>query len=281
MAVDDRRGEVDRACGCRRGTARAASRTRSASSMAWRSIRMPLARSIRARRPNAPWRSWYSAKRRSTMSIALCQSSTSASLMWAKTPRLDASLMNPGRARGAGRSPGRRLPARSCRSAPSACSELSPSPTSATSGAPWRSQADVRDVDLARDHLVAEPHDDRSDERQAVLALVGDQDAQMFGLAGAHDGPGRFKSSLRDTEISRRPTRVLIEMRGGSRTASTPRWAMRFRRELAVGVLSQAGHALAVDDGVGVPGRNRGAAGSSTAGPGVRDQRAGRTRRHY
>jgi hypothetical protein len=32
--------------------------------------------------------------RRSTMSIALCQSSTSASLMWANTPRLDASSTN-------------------------------------------------------------------------------------------------------------------------------------------------------------------------------------------
>jgi hypothetical protein len=34
-----------------------------------------------ARRPNAPSRSWYSAKRRSTMSIELCQSFASASVM--------------------------------------------------------------------------------------------------------------------------------------------------------------------------------------------------------
>jgi hypothetical protein len=36
--------------------------------------------------------------------------------------------------------------------------------------------ADIRDVDLPRDHLVSEPYDDWSDERQAILALVGDQD---------------------------------------------------------------------------------------------------------
>ena len=34
----------------------------------WRSIRMPLARSITARRPNAPSRLWYSAKRRRAIS---------------------------------------------------------------------------------------------------------------------------------------------------------------------------------------------------------------------
>ena len=34
-----------------------------------------------ARRPNAPSRSWYSVKRRSTMSIELCQSFASASVM--------------------------------------------------------------------------------------------------------------------------------------------------------------------------------------------------------
>ena len=46
--------------------------------------------------------------------------------------------------------------------------------------------ADVRDVDLARDHLVAEGDHDRGDQREAILALVGDQDAQMLGLAVAH-----------------------------------------------------------------------------------------------
>ena len=39
------------------------------SSTEWRSMRIPLARSIVARRPKAPSRSWNSAKRRRTMSM--------------------------------------------------------------------------------------------------------------------------------------------------------------------------------------------------------------------
>jgi hypothetical protein len=46
--------------------------------------------------------------------------------------------------------------------------------------------ADVVDLDLARDDLVSQGDHDRCDERQAILALVGDQDAQMLGLAVAH-----------------------------------------------------------------------------------------------
>jgi hypothetical protein len=41
--------------------------------------------------------------------------------------------------------------------------------------------AHVCDVDLSRDHLVARRDHDRRDESQAILALVGDQDAQMLG----------------------------------------------------------------------------------------------------
>jgi hypothetical protein len=46
--------------------------------------------------------------------------------------------------------------------------------------------AEVLDVDLTRDHLVAEGHHDRSDESEAIFALVGDQDAQVVGLALIH-----------------------------------------------------------------------------------------------
>ena len=38
-------------------------------------------------------------------------------------------------------------------------------------------RADVLDVDSARDHFVAEGDHDRRDEREAVFALVSDQDA--------------------------------------------------------------------------------------------------------
>jgi hypothetical protein len=51
------------------------------SSTQWRSMRMPFARSVTARRPKAPSRSWYSVERRKTMSIELCQSLASASVM--------------------------------------------------------------------------------------------------------------------------------------------------------------------------------------------------------
>ena len=49
-----------------------------------------------------------------------------------------------------------------------------------------RHRPDVRDADLARDHLVPECGDDRCDERKPVLALVGDQHPQMLGFAVAH-----------------------------------------------------------------------------------------------
>jgi hypothetical protein len=42
---------------------------------------------------------------------------------------------------------------------------------------PRGDRADVLDVDLSRDDLVAERDDDRGDEREAVFALVGDQDS--------------------------------------------------------------------------------------------------------
>jgi hypothetical protein len=42
---------------------------------------------------------------------------------------------------------------------------------------PGGCRADVRYVDLACDHLMTQANDDWCHERQAVLALVGDQDA--------------------------------------------------------------------------------------------------------
>ena len=38
-------------------------------------------------------------------------------------------------------------------------------------------RADILDLDLAGDHLMTEAHDDRSNKRQTVFALIGDQDA--------------------------------------------------------------------------------------------------------
>jgi hypothetical protein len=49
--------------------------------LGWLSRREREARSVTARRPNAPSTSWYSAELRSTMAMALCHSSTSVSVM--------------------------------------------------------------------------------------------------------------------------------------------------------------------------------------------------------
>ena len=50
---------------------------------------------------------------------------------------------------------------------------------------PRRLRSDVFHLDLARDHLVPESGDDRRDARQAIRALVRDQNAQMLRLAMA------------------------------------------------------------------------------------------------
>src|ERR1700722_5010764 len=47
--------------------------------------------------------------------------------------------------------------------------------------------ADVFDLDLACDHLVAERPPDRGDEREPVFALVRDQDPQVLSLAVAQE----------------------------------------------------------------------------------------------
>ena len=51
---------------------------------------------------------------------------------------------------------------------------------------PGGHRADVLDLDLARDHLVPEGDHDRGDKREPILALVGDQDAQVLALTGRH-----------------------------------------------------------------------------------------------
>ena len=46
--------------------------------------------------------------------------------------------------------------------------------------------SDFIDLDLARDHLMSKGCDYRRHEQEAFLPLVGDQDAQVLGLAVAH-----------------------------------------------------------------------------------------------
>ena len=49
--------------------------------------------------------------------------------------------------------------------------------------------ADVVHLDLTRDYFVTKCRDDRCDECQAILSLVGDQHAQVLGFAVAHVRP--------------------------------------------------------------------------------------------
>src|SRR5687767_11624186 len=51
---------------------------------------------------------------------------------------------------------------------------------------PRRHGTDVLHLDLARDDLMTESRNDRSHERQAILALVRDQDTQMLRFAVTH-----------------------------------------------------------------------------------------------
>jgi hypothetical protein len=95
--------------------------------------------------------------------------------------------------------------------------------------------SDVCDLDLARDYLVPQGRDDRSDQSQAILSLVCDQHAQMLGLAVAHfaapdadsnSGTAIFETSVRG--IARRckvsgPLR-LKPRRATSGSNSWPLW---------------------------------------------------------
>ena len=46
--------------------------------------------------------------------------------------------------------------------------------------------ADLLDVDLARDHLVAEPGDDLGEQLEPVASLVRDQDAEVLDSVLGH-----------------------------------------------------------------------------------------------
>ena len=110
--------------------------------------------------------------------------------MWANTPRLDASLTNAGSGACSSTITGQAA----SRTILSISSErmlgaLPESDERDVGSLPGGHGADVFDVDLARDHLVAKSDHDRRHQRQAVLALVCDQDAQMLGLAVAHELP--------------------------------------------------------------------------------------------
>ncbi len=63
-------------------------------------------------------------------------------------------------------------------------------------------RSDVRDVDLTGDHLVAQLDDDPRHEGQAILALVGDQHAQVLSFEMTHQ-PSSGPSLARKSELDR------------------------------------------------------------------------------
>ena len=68
----------------------------------------------------------------------------------------------------------------------SACSELRPRPTRATSGRLARRGTHFLDVDLAGYHVVTKPRHDLREQFEPVAPLVCDQDAEMLRLVLDH-----------------------------------------------------------------------------------------------
>ena len=150
-------------------------------------MRMPFARSVMARRPKAPSRSWYSVKRRSTMSIELCQSLRVGvgdvgedAALGCLPDEVGIGRVDEGDHRAGG------LVHDLLDQVKRVLGALAEADEGDVRPLPRRHRSDVLHLDLARDHLVPERGDDRRDEGQAILALVRDQNAQMLGLAVAH-----------------------------------------------------------------------------------------------
>ncbi len=162
------------------------------SSIEWRSMRMPFARSVTARRPKAPSRSWYSVKRRNTMSIGAL-------------PVLRIGVVDVGEDAALGCLPDEVGIGRVDEGDHGAgglvhdlldqlermLGALAKANEGDVRPFPRRHCSDVLHLDLARDHLVPESGDDLRDDRQAIRALVRDQHAQMLGLTMTHPPPDR------------------------------------------------------------------------------------------
>jgi hypothetical protein len=85
--------------------------------------------------------------------------------------------------------------------------------------------SDVLDVDRAGDHLVSEVRDYRRDERQPILALVGDQHSEMLGLAVAHRLSSQPEPNSADAPAEGR-RRPCVPVYGGYALRLKPRRAI-------------------------------------------------------
>ena len=107
--------------------------------------------------------------------------------MWAKTPRLDASLMNSGFRAWIRTITGQAASRTICDQFERVLRALAEPDERDVGSLSCGHGGHVLDLDLAGDHFMSEFDHDRRDEREAVLAFVGDQDAQMLGVAVVHD----------------------------------------------------------------------------------------------
>jgi hypothetical protein len=130
--------------------------------------------------------------------------------------------------------------------------------------------ADVFDVDLARDHLVAEGRDDRRDQGEPVLALVGDQDSRMLGLRVAHPPAPTTESDPPEAhgrELRLRGRALLAS----SCFASKSRRGGLFRLQLSAGVArrpqSVSAEPKRQESGMTISGPNRATNGSGASLP--------------
>jgi hypothetical protein len=169
------------------------------------------------------------------MWIELCQSSTSASEMWAKTPRLDASLTKSGSGAWSRTITGQAASLTIFERVRGGWPEPDERDVGSFAGGHG---TDVLDVDLARDHLVPEGHDERRDQRQTVLALVGDQHAQMLGLTVAHSqlrsrGESRSRAGRFATPADGFGTACTMRVRFASILGG--RWCFRLQHSAGVG----------------------------------------------
>ena len=194
--------------------------TPSWSSSTWRccvSLR-PFSRSVSAfRRSNAPCRCWNSPKRRNVMSIALCSSSGPA----VDDVRENAArrrLVDPDsvigveerdhRAERLGHDLGDLV-----QRVLGALAEADQRHIGALAG---RDRGDVGDVDLARDHLVAEPVDHLCQQSSRSAPLIRDQDAKVVNavqaLPSVAEGRREGAQEGRRCLLTERASRVRAEI---------------------------------------------------------------------
>lgn len=126
---------------------------------------------------------WYSAKRRKTISMALCSSEGSPLVIETKFPRFAASVTKTGSSTWSSAITGQAASRTIRLMWSSACSACSPSPTSATSGRSSRVTRPTVSISSARAITVC-PSSTTTRENEPFGPLVRDQDTKIVLLLG-------------------------------------------------------------------------------------------------